>query len=314
MIDFAGFSISVPLMNAAGTCRNGREVRELASSLSAAVVVGSVTLEPRVGNEGKTYWSHPTYSINSLGLPNPGLAFYIDALPHMLRIVHDHGKPLIVSIAGFSVEEYAQLARTFAGIGVDIIEVNMGCPNIWQGKSQKAIGCFDLMYLRNVCMAVTSALDQVTKPTGRRVSFGVKISPFSDPVELSKLGAILTELSEMSDRIKFVTTSNTFPNSMAIDERGRPRLDPLFGGLGGPALKPISLGQVKQLREILPKHFQIIGVGGVCSGKDIEEYLAVGADLVQVCTTYWNSKRRETFAELLIGTRYCPEEISRKQS
>src|SRR5688500_17669015 len=174
-------------MNAAGTCQTVDDVAKLARSAVAAVVVGSITAEPRTGNGGDVYWSSPAFSLNSLGLPNRGADHLRRELPRMLEHTRAAAKPLVVSIAGFTVEEYARLAE--AALGADLVEVNLGCPNVWSDGEQKRIACFDPPQTERICEAVDAVLGPVGTP------FGVKVSPFSDPTALTALGEHLAALA-----------------------------------------------------------------------------------------------------------------------
>src|SRR6266496_4953773 len=240
----AGLELEHPFMNGAGICKALKDVRQLARSCVAAVVVGSITVNERAGNPGETYWTCPNYSLNSLGLPNPGLSYYTETLPEMAKIVHDAGKVLIVSTAGFDVCEYVQLAMEAGRCGADLIELNLGCPNVWNDRRQKRIACFDLAYTGRLCREVAEGLHTLAGAAVTAVGFGVKISPFTDPFELGRLAQALKELAEESPTFRFVTATNTFPNAFALDQAGKPRIDMGFGGLSGPAMKPIALGHV----------------------------------------------------------------------
>jgi len=110
--EVAGIRLEHPLMNAAGTCKSLQDVKDLSRSASAAVMVGSITMEPRTGNTGDVYWAGPMFSLNSLSLPNRGAPFYKEVIPEMVACAHDKGKPLFVSVAGFSPEEYTRPHRT----------------------------------------------------------------------------------------------------------------------------------------------------------------------------------------------------------
>ena len=145
-VNLAGMSLEHPLMNAAGTCKllEGQEgFNELVRSATAAIMVGSITLEPRPGNSGNVFWSDDLFSLNSSGLPNPGLEYYQNHLPKMLSLARQAPKPLFVSIVGFSVEEYVQLTEFALATGADLVELNLSCPNIWDEGRQKSLACFD---------------------------------------------------------------------------------------------------------------------------------------------------------------------------
>jgi len=279
--EIAGLKLEHPVMNAAGTCKlfeGDHGVGILARSAASAIMVGSITLEERAGNQGNVYvFDHiQRSSLNALGLPCRGKEYYIAYLPAMVQVAHDAGKPLCVSIAGFSPQEYRELAAIALKGGADLIEVNLGCPNIWKDGVQKRIASFS--------PEVTALiLEGIETEIGRDARVAVKISPFSDPWALADLAGVLAD----QEIVKIVTTMNTFPNAFgfAMREQAMPLITVGYAGLAGPAVKPIGLGQVKQLRALLPDRIQLIGVGGVTKGNDVKDYLAVGATCTQVATT-----------------------------
>ncbi|MEX2029026.1 MAG: tRNA-dihydrouridine synthase [Candidatus Paceibacterota bacterium] len=286
--EVAGLRLEHPLMNAAGTCKMLEEVEKLSRSASAAIMVGSITVEARTGNSGDVYWAGPMFSLNSLGLPNRGAPYYREMIPKMVAVAHGEGKPLFVSVAGFSPEEYANLAELSFDGGADLVELNLGCPNVWQDSTQKRIACFDPALVAEV-------LRLVEERVGADAKVSVKISPFSDPFALTEVAQIF----DASKLAKVVTTVNTFPNAFSYNGT-KPRITPGGGlaGFAGPAMKPIGLGQVRQLRSILPEHIQIIGVGGITHGEDIREYQESGAVATQVATAYLE-RHEQVFSSLL---------------
>lgn len=284
MPQLCGIDLEHPVMNAAGTCKSLDDVRDLARSAAAAIVVGSITVAARTGNSGATYHAGDGFSLNALGLPNRGLAYYVEQLPQMVGAAHDAGKPLILSVAGFGVDDYAEAAAAVAPTGVDVLELNLACPNVWDGGAQKRIACFDPGQTAAILSAVDAALRAAPKP----VPYGVKISPFSDPAALADLAAVLGTATATGGGPGYVCSSNTFPNGLAYDDAGRPVIGVELAGLAGPALRPIALGQVHQLRRLLPAAVELVGAGGVSSGRDVADFLRAGASAVQVATAYWN--------------------------
>lgn len=280
-----------PLMNAAGTCKVKEVVERLARSATSAIMLGSITVEPRTGNTGTTYVSLTTSrssSLNSLGLPNPGLAYLEEYLPEMVEIAHSAEKPLFVSVAGFSPAEYRVLLTTAFDKGADLVELNLGCPNIWESGSQHRIPSFSPVGVAEIMHEIQRA--------GRLIGpkpVLVKLSPFSDPTLLP----IIVRTITLCPYITGFTSTNTFPNALAFDdEYHEPSLSAAhgLGGYGGAALKPIGLGQVYQLRKALSSlacdSYSIIGVGGIMNGTDIWEYIRAGAHAVQVATAYCNEE------------------------
>jgi len=286
--EVAGIRLEHPLMNAAGTCKSLEDVRKLSRSASAAVVVGSITLKPRTGQTGNVYWAGPMFSLNSLGLPNLGATYYKTAMPAMAAMAHDKGKPFFVSVAGFSGAEYVELADLALNSGADLVELNLACPNVWHGHSQERIPCFNSALVDEILCCVESGV-------GESAKMSVKITPFSDPFALAEVAQVISA----SKVVKVVTATNTFPNAFDYDgAKPRIMLGGGLAGMGGPALKPIALGHVVQLRTLLPRWIEIIGVGGITHGQDILEYRQGGAAAVQVATSYLN-QGETVFSSLL---------------
>ncbi len=298
-VDVCGLHFEHPIMNGAGTCKNLEQVRKLSKSASSAIVLGSITFVPREGNSGNVFYNTPHYSLNSLGLPNPGLAETEKVLPEMVRIAHDAGKPFIFSAAGFCPQDYAILSASAFSCGVDIVELNLGCPNVWgaDGK-QKKIASFD----RDL---INSILTVVYQNVGNSKRIAVKLSPFSDPSWfLSIVGFILNY-----PMVKALTLSNTMPIAYGIGSGGGESISNGIGlaGMAGLALKPINLGRIRELRcgwgpEMHGCAPFIIGAGGVSAGFDVVEYLGFGAELVQVATAYYalgDDRGERIFSEIL---------------
>ncbi|WP_210493376.1 dihydroorotate dehydrogenase [Patulibacter sp. SYSU D01012] len=269
----AGVALEHPLLNAAGTARTLDEVARLARSAVAAVTVGSYTLGERAGNGGEVYASREGYAVNALGMPNRGAAQLREELPRMAELAHAGGKPLVVSVAGFAPGEYGELAGLAAAGGADLVELNLGCPNVWDDGAQKRIASFDPAL---VAASVAAAADA-------SVPVGVKLSPLADPVLLAEVAAAVG-----ASTARFVVSCNTFPNGLALRPDGRPALDVRFGGVSGGAMKPIVLGQVAQLRAALPHAVDVVGVGGVRRGSDVHDLLQVGATAVGLATAFWD--------------------------
>jgi dihydroorotate dehydrogenase (fumarate) len=296
-VDLAGIHLEHPVMNAAGTCKTISEARELVRSNSAAILIGSITIERRMGNAGEILWIGDDYSMNSVGLANDGAAYTSARLiPEIIAAIHKSGKhkPLFVSVAGFKIGEYVALVESFISTDVDFIELDLSCSNIWELEGQGSIFCFSPILTRKI-------LKRIEARAGTDVKIGVKISPFSDPSGLRKIAGIISQFKV----VKAVTTMNTFPNALSFDEKGCPRTAPADGlaGLGGPAIKSIALGQIKQLRSLLPRSIDIIGVGGISHGKDIVDFRLAGATAVQIGTLLLRHSPKDwpdVFTRLLI--------------
>jgi dihydroorotate dehydrogenase (fumarate) len=281
----AGVALEHPVVNAAGTAKSLDDVTRLARSPVAAVTLGSITKAARDGTAGEVFASRPGYAVNALGMPNRGAAFYRDVLPEMAGVVHAAGKPLIVSVAGFSPEENGELAHLAADGGCDLVELNLGCPNVWDGGEQKRIMSFDPDLVARSLEAAAGAGAPV----------GVKLSPLSDPVLLAEVAAAAAGAGA-----RFVVSCNTFPNGLVLRDDGRPAIDVGFGGVSGAAMKPVALGQVSQLCALLPDDVDVVGCGGVRTGRDVRDLLATGAVATGLATAFWDAGEDPgVFADLL---------------
>lgn len=281
--------LNYPIMNAAGTCRTPEEVRSLAENAdTGAIMVGSMTMAARAGNSGETAIFEQNFSLNARGLPDRGAAYWRIALPGMAEAAHAFDKKLIASAAGFNPGEYADLAYIAFESGADGVELNFGCPNVWDGGKQKRILSFSLG-------GIEETLTQVENAIGAHKTVGIKVSPFSDPEQLNETALVISGFPWVT----FVTTMNTFPNATAY-AGDKPAISPNgFGGLAGLAIKQIGLGQVRMWKAALPKHMHVIGVGGIESGRDMLDYLTAGATVIQVATAYLRQEDPRIFQNIL---------------
>jgi dihydroorotate dehydrogenase (fumarate) len=263
--------IEPAVMNAAcSVAKTLDDVKALAKTSIGGITVGSITLQNRNGNPEPRWYTAKNYALNSFGMPNEGADFYRIHLPEMIEVAHSAGKKLSLSIAGFSTAEYVELAQLANTANVDLLELNLGCPNVSMGGKQKPIASFDPTTINEIVDAVSDITN---------IPLLLKLSPYSNPAELQVVAQTISE----SGKVSAVVTSNTFANSTAFEEEA-PVLAAQLGGLSGPALLPISLGQVWQFRKALPDHIVVIGVGGIESRLDAEQYRQAGAGGVQAAT------------------------------
>lgn len=284
------------IMNAAGECKRLDQVQELARTPIPTITVGGITNPESSGNKGTPFWICDAYGLNSLGLPNGGKAYYESVLSDMQKTAYHVEKKLRINIVGFDPNDWEELAELGSEYA-DEVEVNLGCPNVWGDDGQKPIASFHPKLAREI---VKRVCDRSGKPCA------VKLSPFSNPQELENMARVLRTLP-----IAEVVTSNTFANATAFDERAKPRIAVAHGlaGMSGPAMKPIALGQVVQLRALLPEHIAITGVGGIQNGKDVADFLAAGATKVQVGTHYFTYGAK-VFSEILQSYAEHMEELA----
>ncbi len=227
-----------------------------------AIITKTITVKPRAGNPMPRVCETSAGMLNAIGLQNKGLEDFIE---HKIPFFKKLGVPLIVSIAGESAEEFGKLAKAFEGMKdvVKALEVNLSCPNVETG------GVNFMKKQERILDVVKAVRDQ----TGLLVF--AKISPeLGDVLEIA--GKVI---GQGVDGISLINTLR----GMAVDLGTRSsRLAKDFGGLSGPAIKPVALRYVYQVK----KEFQIpvIASGGISSAQDALEFLIVGADLLAIGT------------------------------
>lgn len=258
-----------------------------------AITLGSYTLAPRPGNSGTTFWSdgedHPT-SLNALGLPNPGIEEVAEFLFPLARDIHNSGKIVRVSIAGFSPEEYEEAVGKLLGIRyVNSFELNFGCPNVRVDGAQERIMSFDPDELERTLRLVDSHTDHVGAP-----GIDVKLSPYSDPYLRTEVGRVLRKNSR---KFQHLVTCNTFGNAFGFRPEGSPLIgaNDGYAGLAGKPLKYIALGEVRQFVHMLQGENPVIGVGGVSWGQDLLDFERAGAVAAQIGTEYFASNDPRVF-------------------
>lgn len=272
-VTIAGIRFANPLMNGAYIhSKSSAEITRLTNSHAGGVVAGSISLKKRTENIGQNYWQHKEnfYALNSYGMPNGGLSYFRKHLPLLVEAAHAAGKPLVANVIGFSNTEFAELVAFADQAGADIIELNLGCPNVWDERQQKQI----LSYHPKLVKELLEHLKNIN----HQAVLAVKISPLPPDI----LAEVSTVIS--SSQVRIVTATNSYPNATPTTGTGGNTRGVILAGLSGRALKPISLGVVTQLRTLLPKHIDIIGCGGISSARDVHDYLEAGASAVQIAT------------------------------
>jgi len=259
---FLGIEMASPVLSASGCYGYGREFDKFYDlRLLGAVVVKGITLKPRQGNPGRRLIETPAGLINSIGLENPGVdGFIAEELPFL----RERGVPVIVNISGNTAEEYAELADRLDGVpGVSMLEVNISCPNVKQGGMAFGATC-------EMASGVTRLVRRHTT-----LPLAVKLSP-----NVTDIASIAQSVeAEGADCISLINTLL----GMAIDiEAKRPVLRNNFGGLSGPAIKPIALRMVWQVAGAVK--VPIIGMGGISTWQDAAEFILAGAACVAVGT------------------------------
>ncbi len=269
--------------NAAGVCKSIDLVDQLARSGLNEITLGSITVEQRPVNSPGTvhFRTENGASINALGMPNLGIAAYTDLLQQMVEIAHTAHKLLAISIAPLQADDLERLLSLCVKAGVDIIELNGGCPNVWDEGQQKRILSFDIKYLSH---SLQTMLERKSVD-GWSGELRVKLSPYSDPGLLAEVAKMIGSMGSKKYRVT-VVTCNTFPNALMFDDTETISRALTFGdgygGYSGQGYLPIALGQVQQFRKHLGDYHKIIGVGGISSGRAVIEHVLAGANGVQI--------------------------------
>lgn len=252
-----------PIATASGCFASGREMDRFVDVGSiGAVVVKSVTRAPREGLPTPRMVETPSGMLNAIGLQNPGVDRWLeDDLPWLV----EHGATTVVSIAGDTVDDFVHVARRLRGAqGVDAIEVNLSCPNVEH---------------RGLVFALDPAASAELVRAVARVA---------DVPVLAKLSADASDVVAVASAVvdagaDALTLINTILG-MAIDPvTGRAELANTYGGLSGPAIRPVAVRVVHQVHSAMPD-VPIVGCGGVRTVEDVVQFLRAGASAVAVGT------------------------------
>jgi dihydroorotate dehydrogenase (NAD+) catalytic subunit len=258
-----------PILTASGCAGSGRELAQFFDVAKlGAVVTKSVMLAPRAGRPTPRMAETPSGMLNSIGLQGPGIdAFLQRDLPWLLS----RGARAVVSIAGGSVDDYAQLAaRLSDASGVTAVEVNISCPNV-EDRGQVFACDPD---------AASSVIEAVRATLRYDIPVFAKLSP--DVTDIVAVAGACVAAG--ADGLSMINTLL----GMAIDTQTmRPVLAGVTGGLSGPAIRPVAVRCVWQVHEAFPD-IPIIGMGGVRSGLDALELILAGAAMVSVGTAVFH--------------------------
>lgn len=285
-----GLTFKNPITVASGTFGTTDEYgRYVDYKKLGAIITKTITVKPREGNPMPRICETTAGMLNAIGLQNKGLEdFIIHKIPYFKKI----GTPLIVSVAGETVQEFAELAHVFEKHRdvVSALEVNLSCPNVEAGG-------VNFMKKQERILEAVKAVRQRTSLT-----VFAKLSPeLGDVLEIA--GKVLGEGADG------ISVTNTL-RGMAVDiDSRRSKLAKDFGGLSGPAIKPVALRYVYQVKKELK--VPVIASGGISDVDDALEFLIVGADLLAVGTANFVEPRATL--EILEGIkRFCAKQGIKK--
>ncbi len=264
-IDFCGVAFKNPVIPASGTFGYGREYEQFypLSKLGGISVKGT-TLNRREGNPGPRVAETPSGMLNSVGLQNGGVKKFLEyEMPNLVT----KDTRIIANIAGATVDECAELAAMLEGSAVDLIELNISCPNVKAGGAAFGTDC-------TIAGQVTRAVkDATSKPLMVKLSPNVtSITDIAKSVEANGADAVSLINTLLGMRIDIKT--------------GRPILKNNVGGLSGPAVFPVAVRMVWQVANAVK--IPVMGMGGVATWEDAVEIMMAGASAVQVGAAIFN--------------------------
>ena len=289
--NLAGLQLPSPVLTASGCAASGRELDNYFDIASiGAIVTKSIMLSPRSGRATPRMAETPSGMLNSIGLQGPGIESFIE---NDLAWLNRRGVRTIVSIAGGTADEFGKVAAKLriAG-GVTAIEVNISCPNVADRGQVFA------------CRADSAAqvVQTVRRNSDSKIPIFAKLSPdVTDIVEIAQ--------SVVAAGASGVSVINTMLGMVINTETMRPALAGVTGGLSGPAIRPVAVRCVWDIRRAMPD-IPIIGMGGIRSGHDALEFILAGANAVSVGTSIFN----DPSAPARINSELSEELASRKFS
>ena len=264
-----GLLLANPVMTASGTFGYGTEYSHLFDIQKlGAIICKGTTLEPRDGNPQPRLAETASGLLNSIGLQNIGVEALIKEKAPLWA---SWQVPVIVNIAGETIDDYAQLAGKLDGVaGISGIEVNISCPNIKAGGAEFGAN-------PGSAADVTAAVKTATS-----LPVLVKLTPNTS--DIAKIAMAVAEAG--ADAISVINTLK----GLAIDiARRRPLLGNITGGLSGPAIKPVALYMVYEVAGAVG--LPVIGCGGIATASDAIEFIMAGASAVQVGTASFTNPR-----------------------
>ena len=260
---------SSPVFTASGCAAAGKELDQFIDITTiGAVVTKSVMLNPRSGRATPRMAETPSGMLNGIGLQGPGID---DFIQNDLSWLSQKGAKTIVSIAGNNVEEFGKVADKLRDIpGVIAIEVNISCPNV-ENRGQ-VFACDPY--------AAADVINNVRRNVSASIPLFAKLSP--DVTDITEIAKSVVKAG--ADGLSVI---NTLLGMVIDTDTLLPKLSGKTGGLSGPAIRPVAVRCVYQIRKALP-NIPIIGMGGIRNGRDAIEFFAAGANAISVGTTIFN--------------------------
>ena len=260
-VDICGVTLKNPVIAASGTFGFGREYSQyLDLNALGGISVKGLTLHPREGNPPPRIAETPAGMLNSVGLQNPGIDEFIK---HELPYLKQYDTIIVANLAGSTEYEYCAGAEKLDKVAVDILELNISCPNVKEGGL--SFGATP----ESVYKITSKVRNYCSRP------LMVKLSPNVGNIKDVALAA----QSANADAVSLINTLQ----GMAIDVKTKkPVLGNVTGGLSGPAIKPVALYMTWQTPKVV--EIPVIGMGGIMDGEDAVEFMLAGASAVQIGT------------------------------
>lgn len=256
-----GFNLKNPLILASGIRGNSADLLIRAAREGAGAATSkSCSPLPREGHSNPTMVEEGGVMMNAIGLSNPGVG---EEIGEIARAVKEAGVPIIASVFGKDEAEFAEAAKSISAAKPHMLELDISCPNVHREGMMFSSTPED-------ASRVVSAVREATK-----IPFSVKLSP-----QVADIGAVAKACVESG--ADCITAINTM-GGMYVDAKARRAvLNNWFGGISGPALKPVSLKCVYSIRKAVGEKVPIIGTGGIATGTDAIEMLMAGATAVGI--------------------------------
>lgn len=266
--DFLNLTLKTPFVLASGIIGTSPSLMTRAAREGAGMITAkSCSLHPRAGHANPVAFDWEHGLINAIGLTNPGAAHEAQLLAQTRAQLQPMGVPLIASIFGGTVEEFAQIAQIINQAKPDLLEINISCPNVHDE--------FGTPFAADATSAAA-----VTAAVKQQVSCPVAVKLAPNVPHLARIAQAVAAAGADA-----ITAINTMPGMVIDPVSGRPLLTNQSGGLSGPALKPIALRCVYEISQAVT--LPIIGTGGVSTGQDAVEMLRAGATVVGVGSAVW---------------------------
>ena len=283
---------SSPLLTASGTYGYGHEVRDIADvNQWGGIITKSVTRHPREGNPSPRIAETRSGMINSIGLANLGVEKYCNEI---IPLLNELQTKVIINIAGSAMKDYLETMEMLESKNGKHVgyEINISCPNVKEGGIEFGVNC--------------EMTEQLTIEMRKR----------TDKLLIMKLSPNVTRIEDIAQAAESggadaVSAINTVVG-MAIDlKTRRPKLNTTFGGLSGPAIKPIAIANVHKVFKAV--NIPIIGIGGIATAKDVVEFLLAGATMVQIGTMNYQNPNLGVQLKEELSEYYSQNEIEKTE-